>query len=110
MMRCGEDFSTCAVAIQWSASMPSMAMQTAVGLATHSQMSKMRMRKQTQERESADFANAGVRLDAPWSVQPHRWQFFNMGGNGKRKPVLFFQNLVKIGKWTFFLKSDVKTP
>jgi len=48
----------------------------AVGLATHSQMSKMRMRKHTQKRVSADFANVEVRLDAPWSVQPHRWKFF----------------------------------
>lgn len=43
-----------------------------VELATHSQMSKTRMRKQTQERVSAGCANVGVRLDAPWIVQPHR--------------------------------------
>jgi len=42
----------------------------------HCQMSKMRMHKQTQERVSADFANVKVRLDAPWSVQPHRWILF----------------------------------
>lgn len=40
-------------------------------IATHSQMSKMWMRKQTQKRISAGFANVGVRLDAPWRVQPH---------------------------------------
>ncbi len=31
------------------------------------------MRKQTQERVSAGFANVGARLDALWSIQPHRW-------------------------------------
>lgn len=45
-----------------------------IGLATHFQMSKMRMRKQTQKRVSAGFVNVEVGLDAPWSVQPHRWK------------------------------------
>ena len=47
-----------------------------IGLATHFQMSKMRMRKQTQKRVSAGFVNVEVGLDAPWSVQPHRWKRF----------------------------------
>ena len=34
----------------------------AIGLATHFQMSKMRLRMQTQERASASFANAEVGL------------------------------------------------
>ena len=31
----------------------------------------------TQKRISADFANVGVRLDAPWSVQPYKWKIFS---------------------------------
>ena len=46
----------------------------AIGLATHFQMSKTRMRKQTQECLSTGFTNAEVRLDALWSIQPHRWK------------------------------------
>ncbi len=34
------------------------------------------MRKQTQKRVSAGFVNVEVGLDAPWSVQPHRWKRF----------------------------------
>ena len=34
------------------------------------------MRKQTQKRVSAGFVNVEVGLDAPWSVQPHRWKNF----------------------------------
>ena len=34
------------------------------------------MRKQTQKRVSAGFVNVEVGLDAPWSVQPHRWTLF----------------------------------
>ena len=49
----------------------------AIGLATHFQMSKTRMRKQTQECISTGFTNAEVRLDALWSNQPHSWKFLS---------------------------------
>ena len=42
------------------------------------------MRKQTQERVSTGFANVGVRLDAPRSVQPHRWKYFSVNQGGYR--------------------------
>ena len=56
--------------------MPLMAMQTGRWIATHSQMGKTQMRKQTHERVSASFVNVGVRLDVLWNVQPHRWNIY----------------------------------
>ena len=70
------NFSNCAVAIQWLACMQFIAMQANDWISNPLPNEQNADAQQTQKRVSAGFANVGVRLDAPRSVQPHSWNPF----------------------------------